>query len=904
MALRGSLGLVLVAIAGASLVLTAAGQQQAWPPPVQRVPEISPALSAEEEIKTFYLPPGYRVELVAKEPLVQDPIAMDYDADGRLFVLEMPGFAFDETMADSREPIGRVVRLEDTNGDGRMDARTVFLDGLVLPRALKVLDRGVLVGAPPHLWLAQDTNGDGRAETKTLVRDDFGRRDGNLEHDANGLLWAMDNVIYTSEHDWHLRPRNGTFTIEPTLPRGQWGLSMDDAGRLFRNFNTEALFVDLVPARYFMRNPHLVRTRGLYESLVDPNRTAIWPVRPTRGINRGYREGLLRPDGTAAYYAGVSSPLIFRGDRLPADLAGDAFVVDSPTHLVHRLKVVDDGRGRLSAHDAYEKGEFLASTDERFRPVNLYSAPDGTLQIVDMYRGVVQDARFQTEYLRDYIVKHRLALPVGLGRIFRVVHESMRPGERPALSAKTPGELTTYLSHPNGWWRDTAQRLLVERGASSVAPALTALARQATDARTRLHALWTLDGLDAIECATVMQALRDASPAVRASALRLSERWLRDPAGATDDAGAASANRSSTPGASDAERAALRSAVLWRMADDHTQVRRQLAATLGELPAANRLEPLVTLLQRFGDDPIVVDAALSGVAGLEARVLDQLLARAAHPARDDAMAMLAGAAARGGDTAAIERLVAQATDDARPPAERLALLSGIEAGLSLTTDITANRGGLPAGTTGRAAIAGGSMSSASSPSASSTARLAAQARPLTAFAAEPIALTQLAAGKGEQAQLAAQIVSRITWPGKPVPAGPVVPPLTAAEQTRYDAGSEIYKNICVACHQPDGRGKDKVAPALAGSVYTLGPPGVPARILLAGKDGRTGLMPPLGTLTDEQIAAVLTYVRRAWSNGSSAVDPALVKEIRALTASHARPWTDAELTPLVSPPRD
>eukprot|EP01136_Pigoraptor_vietnamica_P035418 Opistho-1_new@100621 len=168
MALRGSLGLVLVAIAGASLVLTAAGQQHAWPPPVQRVPEISPALSAEEEIKTFYLPPGYRVELVAKEPLVQDPIAMDYDADGRLFVLEMPGFAFDETMADSREPIGRVVRLEDTNGDGRMDTRTVFLDGLVLPRALKVLDRGLLVGAPPHLWLARDTNGDARADTKTL----------------------------------------------------------------------------------------------------------------------------------------------------------------------------------------------------------------------------------------------------------------------------------------------------------------------------------------------------------------------------------------------------------------------------------------------------------------------------------------------------------------------------------------------------------------------------------------------------------------------------------------------------------------------------------------------------------------------------------------------------------------
>ena len=156
-------------------------------------------------------------------------------------------------------------------------------------------------------------------------------------------------------------------------------------------------------------------------------------------------------------------------------------------------------------------------------------------------------------------------------------------------------------------------------------------------------------------------------------------------------------------------------------------------------------------------------------------------------------------------------------------------------------------------------------------------------------------------GSGEIATLAQQIVARITWPGKPAPAGPVVAPLTAQEQTRYAAGAEIYKNICIACHQPDGRGKEHVAPSLVGSKFALAPnPVVPTRILLGGKEGTIGLMPPLNMLTDDQIAAVLTYVRREWGNAASAVDPATVKEIRGLTASHTRPWTEAELSRLLT----
>jgi putative membrane-bound dehydrogenase-like protein len=171
-----------------------------WPPPVQKIGPDAPALSVDDAMKTFFLPPGYRLEVVAAEPLVSDPIVMDQDPDGRLYVVEMPAFAIDETMKDSMEPICRVVVLEDTNNDGRMDKRTIFLDKLVLPRAVKVLADGVLIGEPPNLWLAKDTDGDLKADTKELVRSDFGRRDANLEHNANGLYWGMDNVIYTSEH--------------------------------------------------------------------------------------------------------------------------------------------------------------------------------------------------------------------------------------------------------------------------------------------------------------------------------------------------------------------------------------------------------------------------------------------------------------------------------------------------------------------------------------------------------------------------------------------------------------------------------------------------------------------------------------------------------------------------------
>ena len=829
----------------------------AWPTPVRKTPDKAPVLTPQQEQATIVVPPGYRVELVASEPLVIDPILIDFDADGRMWVVEMPGFMPDTSGKDSRDPINDVVVLEDTDGDGRMDKRTVFADKLVLPRALKVLAGGkVLVGEPPNLWLMTDTDGDLKSDTRVLVSNAYGRAEANPEHNANTLLWALDNMIYTSEHDWHLRWKKGAFETVPTLSRGQWGASQDDAGRIYRNFNDAPLFVDYLPASYYMRNPNLARTRGLYDPLISREASVVWPIRSTRGVNRGYRDQFFRADDSSVTIQAAGTPVIFRGDRLPRPLQGQAFITDSASNLVHVYRIIDGGSGRLRAEDFYRNGEIFASWDERCRPVSLASAPDGTLYVVDMYRGVVQDGVYWTDYLRDYIKTRDLELPVKHGRIWRIVHEGMRPGPAPRLSSASPAQLVETLSHPNGWWRDTAQQLLVQRGDTAVAPQLRDLAGRAADWRTRLHALWTLDGLDALEPAQVERALADTSSDVRASAVRLAERWFADPAHPL-----AAAAFKLTDGAS------------WT-------VRRQLAASIGALPQPARVERATALLGRYGSDPILVDAALSGLRGSEAAVLERVLALAASGPRDplrpsrlesrgdypapdalqgDAVMMLAAAIARSGDAVGVQQLIARATEPSGAAWARELLLRGIDTGLPVS------------GGRGR-----GSR--------------------VVALAAEPTALSQLAAANTDTGRLARSIVARIDWPGKPAPVVTVTP-LTREEQRRFDAGAELYKNLCIGCHQADGRGREKLAPSLVGSRFvTAQDEGNAARIVLGGMEGSIGLMPPLaGALRDEQVAAVLTYIRREWGHTASPVSPDDVTEIRGLTRTRTRPWTAAEL---------
>ena len=720
------------------------------------MPPESPPLPAEEALKSFFMPPGYLVELVASEPTVQEPVAMDWDTSGRLWVVEMPGFMADLTGSNEHEPIGRVVVLEDTNADGRMDKRTVFADRLVLARSIKVLDRGVLIAEPPNVWLMSDDDGDLKADRRTLVTDRYGRRDADPQNNANGFHWALDNRMYTAgQADIHLQLVDGRFETTRTLQRGEWGVTEDDAGRIYRNTNESAVHVDVVPTHYYARNPSLVRTRGSYERLATGNEdlNIVWPVRPNPGTNRAYQAGIDRPDGTLFKFTSVCAPTVYRGDRLPAELYGNVFVAEPAANLVARL-VLEDGSDGLTARKAYPRGEFLASIDERFRPVYLSSAPDGTLYIADLYRGIIEHRISITEYLRDQILERRLDRGTGYGRIYRVVHETtVRDVGVPLRNAST-AELVKALAHPNGWWRDTAQRRLVERRDTAAVPALVTLASTADKWQTRLHALWTLDGLDAIEPALVTAALADKLPEVRNSAIRLAERWLGQPG---------------HPVVAEIAR---------RLDDNHPWIRAQLAASLGALPAGPREDLLERLLRRAGDEPVTVDAALSSLRGSELAMVDRLRSSAAAtPQVESALTMLAATIVRSGEDAAVQRVLDATAEATTAEWQRSAMLRGLEvsllgapapgnaAGRRNTVAPTAAAGPLPCPTCpgGR----GGPGGAYAFPRPADWPTAASRAGADLRLAGEPRTFAAFAAGKDPQAQRAAAVLNRVVWPGKP-----------------------------------------------------------------------------------------------------------------------------------------
>ena len=875
---------VLAWLIAAFVLTTVYEARQSWPPALHAMSDDSPVLTPEAALKTFQLPPGYRLELVASEPLIQDPIVIDWDTEGRLWAVEMPGYMPDIQATGELNPIGRIVVLEDTDADGKMDKRTIFADGFVLPRALKVLDRGVLVGEPPNLWLLKDADRDLRMDSKELVTDTYGRREANVEHNANSLLWALDNWIYTSEVDTMLRLHDGKFEVVKTLARGQWGATQDDVGHVYRNNNSSALNVDLVSGQYFVRNPALVRTRGSFEFLggTDDALNTTWPARPTPGVNRGYQTGVLRADGSLASFTAVSAPTVYRGDRLPAELSGNVFLAEPSGNLVSRVIVTDNGR-TLHGRKAYERGEFITSTDERFRPVYLSSAPDGTLYIVDIYRGIIQHKGYITEYLRDQILSRKLEQPTARGRIYRVMHDTTRRDRNPSLSSAPATQLVQLLSHPNGWWRDTAQRLLVERNDASAVEPLRKLAVSARQPRTRLHALWTLDGMEQLEPADVSRALHDSSRDVRTSAIRLSERWLREP---------------NHP---------IHAAVLALTEDPDWAVRQQIAASLGELPRDEKEKVLAGLLDRYASDPVSLDAALSGLRGSESAVLEKLLTPGPETApRATAITMLAATIVARGENDAVQTLLDHVSDANRPAWILSALLRGTEVVLlaALPPGSPPRRAnpeetepaapGARGGPGGAPAFARGDRAGGA---AAGRGRGRGNARAGLKLTREP-SLTAVAAAKtGDLSTRASNVLARIEWPGKP--GARVVAPLSAEERARFDAGDEVYRNLCTACHQANGQGLEKVAPTLVGSDFALASPQITVRILLNGKEGTTGLMPPLGSvLTDDQVAAVLTYVRRAWGNDGSPVNSSEVAQIRTSAAGRTRPWTNADLASL------
>lgn len=639
------------------------------PPPAAWV-RPAPILSPAESLKTFTLPPGFHIELIAAEPLVREPVALDFGPDGKIWVAEMRSYMPDVDGKGENAPNNRVVVLEDTDHDGRMDKSTVYMDGLGLVRSVKVLRDGVLIGDPPNLWFTRDTDGDGKADEKIAIATDFSVRERNPEEGANALIWGLDNWIGGSSFGRRLRLKDGHWISEPAVVRGQWGQSMDDYGRMFTNSNENYSRVDLISDRYPARNSDFVPGRagrsgsGVYYQL-DADQS-VWPSRPTPGINRGYWENRLRADGTMQKFDAACGPCIYRGDNFPAEFYGNYFCTEPAGHVVRRA-ILTDKDGVLSAHNAYEKKEFLSSSDERFRPVNAYTAPDGTLYVVDLHRGILQHRQYMTTYLRQQILERGLDKGLGYGRIYRVVSDAKQPGPAPALAQATTPQLVAALAHPNGWWRDTAQRLLVENGDKSAAPKLRELALANTsDEIIRLKALWTMEGLGVLPADLVATVMEAESPKLRAAAIRLSEPFL-----AQGDA-------------------ALTAQALRHARDPSPEVRLQLALSLGEAPVPTRTAALAGLLHDHPDAAFLVSAAVSGLSGNGLSFVEHILQAADwHEAPErftEVFNAFGGALAQGRKSATLDRLLQLVASSTAPAVQRLALLEGVKSSGVRTID--------------------------------------------------------------------------------------------------------------------------------------------------------------------------------------------------------------------------
>ncbi len=479
---------------------------------------ISPPLSPEEALETFqFADENLKIELVASEPLVQDPVTIAFDEGGRLWVSEMLGFMQDIDGTGEEDRIGRISVLFDDDGDGKMDRRQTFLDSLILPRALAVVKGGALIAENMPLWYVADTDGDLKADTKILIDSLYGGL-GVPEHSANGLLLGMDNWFYNAKSKFRYKKIGNEWVKNETEFRGQWGICQDDAGRLFYNYNWSQLHADLVPPNSLMANKNHTATSGIDHGLTLNRR--VYPIRSNTAINRGYVPGTLDENGSILEFASACGPLINRGRALPQSYYGDAFVCEPTANLIKQNEIIEEGF-MLRAENTYKNKEFLASTDERFRPISLASGPDGALYVVDMYKGIIQHAPYMTDYLREETLKRGLDKPINMGRIWRITSKKHKKDSLPNLSKMEAPELVKQLNSPNGWTRDTAQRLLVEKGDLAILPQLKQLIENGNPLG-QLQTLWALEGLGYKNPDIYISSLYKKDSKVAQAALRLS----------------------------------------------------------------------------------------------------------------------------------------------------------------------------------------------------------------------------------------------------------------------------------------------------------------------------------------------------------------------------------------------
>lgn len=631
----------LVAAICLPLLTTAGGGRAAEP--VKKFPRVPPTEPARA-VETFRLHPGFRLDSIAAEPLVEDPVALEYDENGLAWVVEMRDYPYTDRSSDkpfvertTDQALGRVRVLEDTDGDGTLDRSDVFAEDLSWPTGLALWKGGVFVTATPDLWYLKDTDGDRRADVRRKVFTGF--RKFNVQAVINNPRWGLDHGLYVAgssnggslrpgdrpdavplmlgAQDFRLDPRDES--LEIVAGGARFGNAVDDWGERFLcNIRNPVQHV-VAPLRYLARNPHLVARSPVWDVAKSGDTLAVFRVSPPEPwrefrarrwaieANQAYPKS---ETSGAGYFTSASGVTVYRGDAYPEEFRGQVFVGEVAGNLVHRQSLTAAGVTYF-AERADANREFLASTDNWFRPVNFTNAPDGTLHIVDMYRETIEHP-----WSIPDDIKAELDLESGRdrGRLYRLAPIGFKIPPRPTLGSATSVELVALLESPNGWHRDTAHRLLFERQDAAAIEPLQSLLRRGRDPRARLHALWSLHGLSALEDADALAAMADPAGPVRAHAIQLAEPRLK----------------------ASAELLAR----VCELADDaEIRVRFQAAFTLGEATGPASEAALARILVRDAEDQWLRMAAISSTAGRQIVLIKAIFAaRTSQGALSDAAA--------------------------------------------------------------------------------------------------------------------------------------------------------------------------------------------------------------------------------------------------------------------------
>ena len=481
--------------------------------------------SAVKALSSFELEPGFKIELIASEPMINDPVAMTVDEYGRMYVVEMPGVPY------NKSGIGRVVLLKDTNGDGNMDQSTVFADSLILPTGVMRWKKGIIVTDPPNVFYFEDTNDDGVSDIRKTLLTGFDTS--NLEANVNNPLYGLDNWVYlaslpvvkgnsihfegdssNSLTESSVRFRPDEKKLEALSGKTQFGHTFDEWGNHLMVNNSNHIYHEVIAARYLNRNPDLVVSNAT-QTLA--NHSEVFPIT----INPEYQ--MLTNVGVFTAACGLTTYL---GGAFPEGYNSNVtFVAEPASNLIHVDRLETDG-ATFKANRIHERKDFLTSKDAYCRMVNTYIGPDGALYIVDFYRQVIEGPEFMSE---DVLKKVDLYNGTGTGRIYRVSATDAAPPDWTKglkLGDASDEELVSKLNDKNIWWRSNAQRLLVDRNSDKALPSLIQMAQNINQPMGRLHALWTLEGMNKLSADLIVNALQDPMPGIRENAIKLAELHL------------------------------------------------------------------------------------------------------------------------------------------------------------------------------------------------------------------------------------------------------------------------------------------------------------------------------------------------------------------------------------------